>query len=605
MANATNPHTPTPTPGLVEPRTMRMAGGTAQTAKIHDTDYQLSASVIMPAATVRLIEASDGRAPVVPSKPSLDLDTRALFQHRLRLCCLIATVPFGFLTACAATNFIDLFGRQAVGWTGLTLSVVTLVGLIATAVTLGVLGTLPERWLRAVEVFVFGLMATCFAFWQFQVLTTASLDGVDPAGRDLAVVEQSFVLAAALITHFNWFALVVFHGVLVPNTLARGTGVAVGLCLLAFAIDAVAVGSQESTRRHAGTVFAVSGTMLVAGAGLSIFGVAKTEALREEVRTAKEAAREMGQYRLRAKLGQGGMGEVYLAEHRLLKRPCALKRIHAKYLNNPEQIRRFEREVQATAKLRHPNTVEIYDYGRTEDGTFYYVMEYLPGMSLEELIARGGPIPADRVVHILRQVCGALREAHRIGLVHRDIKPSNILVLPLGSPHDQAKIVDFGLVHTLGDDGDDREKITRDGLIVGTPEYMSPEQASGGTLDGRSDLFSLGCVAYYLLTGKEAFNRGNAMKTLMAVVNEEATPATQINPFVPPDVAAVVARCMAKPQADRFQTAVQLDNALGTCECASRWSAERASDWWDRYADSRPLRTETSFKMQTDPRVDR
>ena len=260
-----------------------------------------------------------------------------------------------------------------------------------------------------------------------------------------------------------------------------------------------------------------------------MFGTAKTAALREEVQTAKQAVRELGQYRLRRKLGQGGMGEVYLAEHQLLKRPCAIKRIHPKYLDNAEQLKRFEREVQATAQLRHPNTVEIYDYGRADDGTFYYVMEYLPGMSLEEIVSAHGPMTADRVVHIIRQVCGALREAHRLGLVHRDIKPSNVVVLPDGSPHDQAKVVDFGLVQSLAEDADPNAKITRDGLIVGTPEYMSPEQAQGLPLDECSDLFSLGSVAYFLLTGKEAFHRDNAVRTLLAVVNEEPTPIAVAN----------------------------------------------------------------------------
>jgi eukaryotic-like serine/threonine-protein kinase len=310
---------------------------------------------------------------------------------------------------------------------------------------------------------------------------------------------------------------------------------------------------------------------------------AKIAELQRQVASAQQAVREMGQYRLRRKLGSGGMGEVYLAEHRLLKRPCALKRIHAKYLNNPEQLRRFEREVQATAKLRHANTVEIYDYGVAADGTFFYVMEYLPGMSLEELVGKHGPQPAERVVYLLRQVCGALREAHAGGLVHRDIKPGNIVVYPAGSPHDQVKLVDFGLVHSLAEVEHPEQRITRDGLIVGTPEYMSPEQASGGVLDGRSDLFSLGSVAYYLVTGREAFHRDNPMKTLMAVVSETPTPLHELNPFVPDDLAAVLARCLHKDPGQRFQTAADLDHALAACECGDGWSEERSADWWGKF----------------------
>ena len=166
-------------------------------------------------------------------------------------------------------------------------------------------------------------------------------------------------------------------------------------------LSLIAAVNHPPTGRHAGSLFTLAAVILSAGAGLSVFGTAKTEALRREVESAREQVRQLGQYRLRKKLGQGGMGEVYLAEHQLLKRPCAIKRIHPRYLNNPEQVRRFEREVQSTAQLRHPNTVEIYDYGRAEDGTFYYVMEYLPGMSLEDMVARHG----GNEWHAVRAMC--------------------------------------------------------------------------------------------------------------------------------------------------------------------------------------------------------
>ncbi len=567
-----------------QPRTVRLKpdGRAADSGPHHpdttNTDYELHASVAAPA--VRLIDATAGPA---RRRPALAPEARALFRRRLMLCCLIATFPFAFFTACAATNFIDLFGRDTVGWAGLVLSAVTLGGLGGTALFLYRRRDLDEDALRVLEVAVFGVMALFFAYWQFTVLTAVP---IQPAAAVRA--EQTGVLAAALIVHFNWMLLIVFHGVLVPNTLPRGVGVALAMCAVALAISLIAALSHPPTGRHAGALFMVAATMLLAGAGLSIFGTAKTEALRREVESAREAIRELGQYRLKRKLGSGGMGEVYLAEHRLLKRPCAIKRIHPRYLNNPEQVRRFEREVQATAQLRHPNTVEIYDYGRAEDGTFYYVMEYLPGMSLEDMVVRHGPLPPERVVHILRQVCGALREAHKQGLVHRDIKPSNILVFPDGSPHDQAKLVDFGLVHSLYEEANPEAKITREGLIVGTPEYMSPEQASGGVLDGRSDLFSLGSVAYYLLTGKEAFHRENPMKTLMAVVNEDPAPVTKFNPDVPEDLLAVVRRCLAKSADDRYQRAGELEAALMACRSYGRWTEARAAEWWSGHPEDLP-----------------
>ncbi len=555
----------------------------APSAADDDTDYELSDSAILPAGfQLGILDAGHAADTAAPFK--LDPEAQALFHQRLMLCCLVAAFPFFFFFISTLTGFIELFGRPVVGWTGVVLSGAVVGTLLTVAAGLWRVPKVPEVGLRVIEIAIFGTMGLFFAYWSFALLTadilSASLDLPQPiAFRQ----EQYSVLAAVLIVHFNWFALIVFHGVLVPNTLARGVGVITATVLVALVIDGIAVGLHEPTYRNKWIVFAVAVTMLPTGAGLAIFGTAKTAALREEVQVAKQAARELGQYRLRRKLGQGGMGEVYLAEHALLKRPCAVKRIHAKYLHNPEQVKRFEREVQITAQLRHPNTVVIFDHGRADDGTFYYVMEYLAGLSLEEIVNRHGPLPPDRVVHLMRQVCGALREAHNMGLVHRDIKPSNIVVLPDGSPHDQAKLVDFGLVQSLTDDNDPDSRITRDGLIVGTPEYMSPEQAQGLTLDERSDLYSLGSVMYFLLTGREAFHRENPVRTLLAVVNEMAKPVTQVNSGVPADLAAIVDRCLAKSLEQRFAKAGDLESALTRCGCTADWTGERARTWWDEH----------------------
>src|SRR5262249_37677439 len=193
-----------------------------------------------------------------------------------------------------------------------------------------------------------------------------------------------------------------------------------------------------------------------------------------------------GQYGLVEPLGKGGMGEVYLAEHRMLKRPCAVKLIRPEQAGDPHVLARFEREVQMTARLSHWNTVEIYDYGRAEDGTFFYVMEYLPGLSLDDLLQRYGPLPAERVIHILRQACQGLREAHSIGLIHRDIKPGNIFAAQRGGLFDVVKLLDFGLVKPVAEIS--AARLTQEGGISGTPLFMSPEQARGlNELDGRSD----------------------------------------------------------------------------------------------------------------------
>lgn len=569
--------------------TVRLSRPVAGENLTSTTDYDLAPAVLAVPPVVPEHELN------IRVRSGLDPETRALFRQRLLLCCLVASFPFAFFVACAATNFIDLFGRETVGWTGLVLSSAALAGLVGAAVYLSRRPHLSGDALRAMEVAIFGIMGLFFAYWQYQVLTAEPQTGFDGVRH-----ERAAVLAAALIVHFNWFALIVFHGVLVPNTLSRGAGVATAMCAAALFVSTVAAVSHPPTRQNMVAVFAVSVTMLGAGSGLSVFGTAKQEALRHEVRVAREAVREMGNYRLRRKLGQGGMGEVYLAEHRLLKRPCALKRIHTRYLDNPEQVARFQREVGVTSQLRHPNTVEIYDYGEAADGTFFYVMEYLPGLSLEDVVARYGPLPPGRVVHILRQVCSALREAHRHGLVHRDIKPSNIVILPDGSPHDQAKVLDFGLVHLLFRGDVPPEKITREGLIVGTPEYMSPEQASGGTLDERSDLFSIGSVAYYLLTGREAFHREHPMKTLLAVVNDAPPPVAQYAPNAPWDLVAVVARCLTKLPEQRYERAGDLEHALALCECAADWTEENSAAWW---ATHRPVTIDLGTDLDGPPPI--
>ena len=227
--------------------------------------------------------------------------------------------------------------------------------------------------------------------------------------------------------------------------------------------------------------------MVVSAVG-TVFGKRPVQGRQSEAFDGKQ----LGQYRVIARLGAGGMGEVYLAEHRLLERPCAIKLIKPDRAGNPQVLARFEREIRMTARLSHRNTVEIFDCGRTEDGTLYYVMEYLPGLSLEDLLEQYGPQPPERVVHVLRQICHALREAHGIGLIHRDIKPANIIVAQRGGLHDVAKLLDFGLVrsHSLGSGPDN---LTEEGAVAGTPAYMSPEHADGNRdLGARSDIYSLG-----------------------------------------------------------------------------------------------------------------
>jgi serine/threonine-protein kinase len=279
------------------------------------------------------------------------------------------------------------------------------------------------------------------------------------------------------------------------------------------------------------------------------------------------------------------MGEVYLAEHTLLRRPCAVKLIKPAGEGAERRAARFEREVRATAALTHPNTVEVYDYGQAEDGTFYYAMEYLPGLTLDQLVRDHGPLPAARVVHLLRQVCGALREAHGAGLIHRDVKPANAIVCTRGGVCDVVKLLDFGLVW-VADPG--AGKLTLDGAVAGTPEYMSPEQAEGLGLDGRTDVYSLGAVAYFLLTGRPPFRRATTLRLLFAHAREPVEPPSAVHAGIPSDLEAVVLRCLEKDRGRRFQDVAELDRALAACRPSDPWGEPQAADWWRRHATAEP-----------------
>jgi serine/threonine-protein kinase len=298
------------------------------------------------------------------------------------------------------------------------------------------------------------------------------------------------------------------------------------------------------------------------------------------------AARELGPYRLKERLGTGGMGEVFLAEHRLLKRLCAVKLIRPERAGDAGLLQRFEREAQATTRLSHPNAVQVYDYGYTEDGTFYYAMEYLPGLSLDQIVTQHGPLPPERAVHLLCQVCGALREAHGLGLIHRDIKPSNVMVCQFGDRADVAKLLDFGLVLSVERDGRDG-KLTESGIILGTPQYMSPEQAQGEVeLGPGCDIYSLGATAYFLLTGQPPFVGKTAMEVLVARLSLPAPPPSQVHPGIPTDLEEVVSRCLAREPSLRYPDAGSIEAALAGCQCAGLWTPERAAVWWQSTGDA-------------------
>ena len=294
-------------------------------------------------------------------------------------------------------------------------------------------------------------------------------------------------------------------------------------------------------------------------------------------------ARELGSYRLVSLIGRGGMGEVWRAEHRMLARDAAIKLVRGGTdALGRETMARFEREAKATAALRSPHTVQIYDFGRSDDGAFYYVMELLDGFPLDEVVRRFGPLPAGRVVHVLRQVCHSLAEAHAAGLVHRDIKPGNIFVCRYGGDPDFVKVVDFGLVKTLAASGAD---LTQTGLIAGTPAYMPPEMALGRAVDGRTDLYALGAVGYTLLTGLPVFDRKTALETIHDHASTTPVPPSKrVATPVDPELERILLDCLAKEPNERPESARAMDQRLAGLVLPEPWTRELGERWWSRNA---------------------
>lgn len=321
------------------------------------------------------------------------------------------------------------------------------------------------------------------------------------------------------------------------------------------------------------------------------------------LRTQVVAARQLGQYLLSDKIGEGAMGEVHRAQHALLRRPTAIKLLPPDKAG-ARTITRFEREVQLTAKLTHPNTVAIYDFGRTPDGIFYYAMELLDGIDLERLVAEFGPQSPSRVVHVLGQICGSLAEAHAIGLVHRDVKPANVILCERGLVPDTAKVVDFGLVKDVSGLAEGNVELSNVNTIVGTPLYLAPEAIlSPDRVDGRADLYAVGAVGYFLLTGTPVFSG----KTVMEVCGEHlhATPqppSERLGRVVPGDLARALLHCLEKNADDRPQSADELREALLACD-VPQWTTAEARQWWQEHQPA-PKSIEPPVKAESKTALD-
>ena len=350
----------------------------------------------------------------------------------------------------------------------------------------------------------------------------------------------------------------------------------------------------------------------VLGATLATIISHVTYGLRRQV----AEANELGQYVLEEKIGGGGMGEVWRARHRLLIRPAAIKLIRPQPFGDPELLlRRFEREARATAALKSPHTVQLYDFGATDDGRLYYVMELLDGLDLDTLVARHGPLPPERVVHIVRQVCSSLQDAHENGLVHRDIKPANVVLNRAGTTFDFAKVLDFGLVKLDASrhSGIEAAKLSSEGSTSGTPAFMAPEVVLGvADTDHRVDLYALGCVGYWLLTGRLLFDAGNAVEMMFHHAHTPpARPSARTGMPVPAQLEDVVMQCLEKDPARRPATAEAVSIRLGAIALEPAWTAERAEQWWALHRPTPPttrsvaelLLSEEGREMRIGPRM--
>jgi hypothetical protein len=324
---------------------------------------------------------------------------------------------------------------------------------------------------------------------------------------------------------------------------------------------------------------------------------------RAAVHEAVLAVKQLGQYTLEEKIGAGGMGSVYRARHAMLRRPTAIKLLDAEKMSELS-VARFEREVQLTSQLNHPNTIAIFDFGHTPDGLFYYAMEYLDGIDLEDLVYRFGPLPEARVIYILRQICGSLAEAHALGLIHRDIKPANIILTNRGGMADFVKVLDFGLARAVEVEQDLR--LTAANVISGTPQYMAPEAIDQPqSVDARTDLYAVGAVAYYLVTGKTVFDGNSVMEICMKQMKERPMlPSEALGRPISPWLEALILKCLGKTPRERPPSAVSLEAELAECKVDDTWTPADADKWWRRFkseAGARP--SQDSQAGQPTPQV--
>jgi serine/threonine-protein kinase len=489
---------------------------------------------------------------------SFEEETRRLLQQRLALTFgVLSGVSFFYVASDLVQMLVPSEDRQS---PTLVTLLTALVGTVMALLAWRCRGALrSSQELAALDA---GAMALIFGVMSF------SMTQVTPASEGAA----SLVLGAV----FVYMA----RAVLLPSS-GRRTAWLGALVMLPAGLVATRLRVEAFAPAARLEDWLVQGWLVMRNLGVTIFLAALTSRVIYGLRRQVRENAQLGQYRLREKIGQGGMGAVYRATHALLRRDTAVKVLLPDRVGGAGSTR-FEREVKLTAQLTHQNTVAIFDYGRTPDGVFYYAMEYLDGGDLERLVEYGGPLPPARAVWILEQVCRALAEAHALGLIHRDIKPSNVILCERGGEGDVAKICDFGLVKDLNAGGD--ATLTQNSALTGTPLYLAPESIrSPESVDARADLYSLGALAYFLLTGEPLFSGKTIVEVCAAHLHEAPRPPSSRRPEVPAKLDAIVLRCLEKKPEARFADALELFAALRSSKVSESWDSRAREAWWSEH----------------------
>ena len=522
-----------------------------------ETDYSPAAR---EGATARAAPAGASTVYADPPRSTAPIDDPAaspsseadeIVRRRLRMASTLVAVLNLNMALAMSWPYHWMLDPRIIGRAPAILAWATTLIMAGTAALLHFRRDIGGRPLRAVRLIPLAAISLFVAVWSYAKYQATPPDG-GAAARTL-MFEAVHVHAVLM-----WAFLILGFALLAPDPPRAILRIALWITALAIGTALAGAPFRELPAVTVRWSLEMGLSVLAGACAVAYFGARRVDRLREEVRAIRRELRDLGQYRLKAPLGAGGMGEVWLAEHRLLKRPCAVKLIRPQHAADSQFLRRFEREAAATARLQHPNIVAVYDFGRHDDGTFFLVMEYLEGANLNELIKREGPQPPARTALLLAQVCRGLGAAHAAGLVHRDVKPANLFLLAEGPTKDFVKILDFGLVQDRSEAETDA-RLTRDGAILGTPAFMSPEQADGAAAIGpASDLYAIGAVGYFLLAGRPPFVRAGAMQTLAAQLRDDPEPFANLGIAAPPALEQLIMQCLAKDPAHRPADALEL-----------------------------------------------